>query len=118
MSYRILPRPESEFPCAFPSKLANIGHDPFLTQAPTPTSFHCVLYIPTRSFLIHRHSSMAEGSSRSSRPLPGVDRTKAARLYIDGYYKNLLDQTEQRQKRFGLCLFSPHAIRYEAMLKP
>jgi len=35
-----------------------------------------------------------------AKSLPGVDRSKAARIYIDGYYKNLLEQTEQRQKRY------------------
>jgi serine/threonine protein kinase len=40
------------------------------------------------------------GGQRSfAKSLPGVDRSKAARIYIDGYYKNLLEQTEQRQKR-------------------
>jgi len=50
---------------------------------------------------------MAEDGEKSgqrayAKALPGVDRSKAARIYIDGYYKNLLEQTEQRQKRSAL----------------
>lgn len=52
-------------------------------------------------------ASMAEDGEKSgqrayAKALPGVDRSKAARIYIDGYYKNLLEQTEQRQKRSAL----------------
>eukprot|EP01128_Nolandella_sp_AFSM9_P008448 TRINITY_DN511_c5_g1_i1.p1 TRINITY_DN511_c5_g1~~TRINITY_DN511_c5_g1_i1.p1 ORF type:complete len:546 (-),score=174.89 TRINITY_DN511_c5_g1_i1:166-1635(-) len=34
-----------------------------------------------------------------AKKLPGVDRSKAARLYIDGYYKSLIDNTEKRTAR-------------------
>lgn len=53
------------------------------------------------------HDANAGNKQRSySKSLPGVDRSKAARIYIDGYYKNLLEQTEQRQKRFVLILYT------------
>lgn len=71
-----------------------------------------------KHFSVEIHLIMADSDSQDSgekqsqqrayaKSLPGVDRSKAARIYIDGYYKNLLEQTEQRQKRCAHCLPGP-----------
>lgn len=101
------------------------------------STFHALLsvFLPCLSFSIDPHVSLLSVSLLSpfspfslppfslpsltlaemaqqrsyAKNLPGVDRSKAARLYIDGYYKNLIDQTEKRNARFAFffSLLSP-----------
>lgn len=44
--------------------------------------------------------AMADGSPpRQRRPKQSVDRSKAAKLYIDNYYQNLLSKRQEREDR-------------------
>lgn len=74
-------------------------------SACAPLAALCLLPLGCACVLGRRagHCSASAMAQRSyAKALPGVDRSKAAKIYIDGYYKKLLDEREQRQKRCGL----------------
>lgn len=55
---------------------------------------------------------MADDSPpRQRRPRQFVDRSKAAKLYIDNYYANLLAKRQEREDRYVSLRNSAHKVQ-------